>query len=96
MRKIIPLVFISLFLLFPLADAQNVSRTYCTDNSTLETSVIFHVPETNRTRTLVIPQDCPYGCANNECRQPPWITYAIIFGLIIVAAIIYILITHKT
>jgi hypothetical protein len=97
MRKL--LIAFVLFLL-TVSSAYAKTEKYCSDNSTLMQirDVTVNVPQTNRTRTLNVTETvhCDYGCRNNECVQPPWIIYAIVFGLIIIAAVFYILITHKS
>jgi len=92
------LIIVSIFLL-SISTAFAQTYDYCSDNSTLIKirEVTVNVPQTNRTRTINVTETvhCDYGCSSNVCRQSPWIMYGIIFGLIIVASIIYILITHR-
>lgn len=77
-----------------LGQTEVYNRKYCLDDTTLMwvRNITFVVPETNTTRTLIAtePQICPNGCQNDVCMDPPWVTYAWIFGILIVAATLYL------
>lgn len=70
-------------------------RKWCIDDTTLRwiKYVTIHVAETNTTRTMNVTEDqiCTYGCQNDECLQPPWIMWAIVFGIVIIMVILYLI-----
>lgn len=86
------------FLLFSISNisyAQNitgVTTNYCTDNSTIMHITVIRNVEKNTTRTLEIPENCPYGCQNDECLSSPshnWLlALEIIVGVLVVILII--------
>ena len=103
MKKILPAILIFLFTT-PSILAQFTQNTstwdYCQDNSTLihfkhTTWSIYRADLTPhyiiRDMNSTEPEFCTYGCMNNQCVSPPWIIYGLIFGLIILAIIIYAL-----
>jgi len=75
----------------------SATEYYC-ENDTLVKNRTVDICEKGKCETVIGVEriKCDWGCSNNECRQPPYLMYGTIFALIIVASIIYILITHKT
>jgi hypothetical protein len=84
---------------FALGTPPEMSSTeyYCENDTILVKNRTIEVCEKGKCENVIGVEriKCDWGCANSECRQPPWITYAIIFGLVIVASVVYILIAHS-
>jgi hypothetical protein len=85
---------------FALGTPPQMSSTeyYCENDTILIKNRTIEVCQKSKCENIIGIEKikCDYGCRNNECVPPPWITYAIIFVLIIVASFIYILITHRS
>lgn len=90
---------VTAMMLLTVASAQTevYNRKYCVDDTTLMwvRDITFNttVNGVNTTRTLQAtePQICPNGCQNDVCMDPPWITYAWIFGVLIVISVLYLM-----
>jgi hypothetical protein len=86
---------IAIILLLSIQIATAKTYDSCYDNSTKLTikEVQIEVKEKNITRTFNVTEykDCFWGCRNNECVNPPWITWAIIFGIVILIVILYMI-----
>jgi hypothetical protein len=87
---------IFLLTISPMVLAQ--TQDYCQDNSTVVhvTNVYINVTGSgNLSRQRIWndmePEYCPWGCSQNVCRSPPWITYGIILGAVIGMIILYMI-----
>jgi len=92
MKSILTTAFMILLLL-PIADAKTYQTCY--DNSTqlIIKEVTIEVKETNKTRTFNVTEykECFWGCKNNECLNPPWVSWSIIFGIVMTIVIVYLI-----
>lgn len=92
MRKVLVTIITLLLVTSPV-----LAQTYdiCQDNQTVLhiREVTLKISPINITRFINItePEKCWFGCVDNACVYPPWVSYAIVLGLVIFAAIVYLL-----
>ena len=102
MKKLIAGFITVLMALLPLVAEAQISETpvyhrqYClTDNTTLRwiKNVTLQVPQENITHTIYVTEDqiCRWGCANDSCLPSPWITWGIVFAVVLVIVFIYLI-----
>jgi hypothetical protein len=86
--------FLLFFSISNITYAQNitgVTTNYCVDNSTIMHITVIRNVEKNTTRTLEIPENCQFGCQNDECLNSPssnWMFILYIIGGVLVAILI--------
>ena len=104
MKKMFGAMLITLMVVMPLVSAQIATndvyhRKYCYDNTTLRwiKNVSIVVPEENISHTLQVTEDqiCNYGCQNDACMMSPWITWGIVFLVLIVIFILYLMVRPR-
>jgi len=93
---LLPLVFLTALPLVAAQETPVYHRQYCLpDNVTLRwiKNVTLQVPQENVSHTIHVTEDqiCRWGCANDSCLPSPWITWVIVFAVVIVIVFVYLI-----
>jgi hypothetical protein len=71
------------------------NHDYCLDNTTLRKELTIQKCVDTLCYNITKFEDtvCNYGCdtERNECKSPPYITYAIFFGIVVILIILYMI-----